>query len=727
MPRPGESPGDSREQTGALFAPAAGMTPEENSGQPNRRGLLATPAAGADPIAAVPEASREDQAREAMLPGENSGTGPYDGGAAATTVRDCPHETPGAWSIDSLLCEGGIGQPPEEWRIQEANRRKQILDTFAEMTARGITKADAAKKVGQGYATIWRWQKRFEKHGFNGLLPDTENCGRKSWLEKLGLTAEQVQALMSEVQGINLDTESVTATLRLFAHSDRCPESLARVILDPTRCSKHAIPPSIRKLAVVPEPVRQAHRGPRRLALKGTYTPRRMDILPGDIFSADDTTPIWAWWVPWIESEEYPFGVKLLQGQFIPVIDVASQCVITFVIIAREKSSYRASDIWHLFGHTFDSVGIPRLGWQLERGSWEANLIRGQEIEVRDGEVTLSRRVGGLRQLPTTITDWHREKHPDYAWPKTLETWTSYLPKSKSIESVFNRMQTFEGTLWGALGRDQMRNPFEKTKKLFQACQRGAEDPRNHFLSGTEIAARLNQLLRYVNSEPMEGEVFKGIPQVNFDSAVKAQPLGYLPDGLRYLYRRDWAVGTKDNPLRVTNGWARVRLMDPAGDRYSLFYGNPEVFAKHEGEPIAVYYDRENFEQPAQIILARTGEFLCEAQYFERVGSFLAGDRTGHDNRKKWREVVMSIYGSLVQHAPSRQLPPEIAARRQASNKPEGTTTVDGRPAPVPANQRPRAVIIDNEDMQSMSTRRPTQGTGSAGGYALSTDDMNQL
>jgi hypothetical protein len=69
--------------------------------------------------------------------------------------------------------------------------------------------------------------------------------------------------------------------------------------------------------------------------------------------------------------------VKLMQGQFIPVMDVASQCVVSYVLIAREKSSYRASDIWHLFGHTFDQVGLPRLGWQLERGSWEANIIRG--------------------------------------------------------------------------------------------------------------------------------------------------------------------------------------------------------------------------------------------------------------------------------------------------------------------------------------------------------------
>ena len=46
------------------------------------------------------------------------------------------------------------------------------------------------------------------------LLPGTARCGRDSWLDKLKLTPEQLQEMMSEVQGINLDTESVTSALR---------------------------------------------------------------------------------------------------------------------------------------------------------------------------------------------------------------------------------------------------------------------------------------------------------------------------------------------------------------------------------------------------------------------------------------------------------------------------------------------------------------------------------
>lgn len=554
-----------------------------------------------------------------------------------------------------------------EEQAAEANRRFAVLQAYFALLATepGLSNERAAKKLGVDAVWLWRRLREWNTGGqcYEALVPKFHKAGRKSTLAKLSaqLGAEVVGAAIEQVSGLKLDTESNTAAWRLFASSDRCPEALARVVLDPNKRSKHSLPPSLRRATALNEALHNAHRGPRRLALKGMWTPRRVDILPGDIFSADDTTPIWAWWVPWREDREHPHGVKLLQGQFLPVIDVASQCCITFVLIAREKSSYRASDIWHLFGHTFETVGLPRLGWQLERGSWESNLIAGVEIDYREGEASLHRRVGGLRQLPTTITEWHREQLGQAAdcFPRTLQTWTSYLPKSKSIEAFLHRSQTLEGTLWGALGRDQMRKPYEKTKKLYEACRRGSADPRAHFLSQAELIERLTALLDYLNHEPMEGEVFHGVPRFKFDQARAQYPLQLLPEDQRWLYRRDW------RPCTITAGWARLRLThEISGERYSLFYTNPRVFAAHEGEDVVVYYDRENFEAPAQIIHARTGEFLCEAQYEDRKGSFLDGDHTGHEIRAAWRNAVMSIHATIVPHAPSRQLPEELAARR---------------------------------------------------------------
>jgi len=339
-------------------------------------------------------------------------------------------------SLVSLLLESGVGLPPDEWRITQANRRKEILDAYFDLIkpvkdgGQGKSRATAVREIGIGRATIWRWENDYKRDGYNGLLPDTANCGRHDTWKKLKFPPELVQKIVDELRGIYADTKSITTALRVYANRDTCPPRLAELILDPNRSSKHALPPALRDVVRTPGPVDDAHRGPRALALNGMSTPRKLDILPGDVFTADDTTPIYAWWIPWRTDKEHPFGVKVLQGQFIPVMDVASQCVISYVIIAREKGSYRASDIWHLFGHTFDTVGLPRIGFQLERGSWEANIIRGQEISYLENEVSYERRVGGLRQLPTNITQWHKDNIA-VPLPKTLQTFTSFLPKSR--------------------------------------------------------------------------------------------------------------------------------------------------------------------------------------------------------------------------------------------------------------------------------------------------------
>lgn len=608
----------------------------------------------------------------------------------------------------------------EEERLKEAHRRKEVLDAFNGLFASGVPARRAAKLVKQGLTTLERWQKAFDAKGFNGLIPRTDKCGRKSTLEKLGLSEHELEALL---RGLNLDLDSTTATLRAFAQSDRCPEELAAVILQ-KRSSKHALPPSLRRAAKINDNMKKAHRGPRTLSLKGFWIPRRLDVLPGDVFSSDDTTAIWGCWVPWQECEEYPFGVKLLQVQHLPIFDVGSQAVLTYGLIAREKSSYRACDIWANYGHLFDTIGLPRLGVQHERASWEAAQIAGMEVEIREGEVSWERRVGGLRQLPTNVTEWHRERlnklnglngaNPMDCFPKTLQTWTSYLPKSKSIEALFNRSQTFEGTIYGCLGRDQMRAPFEKAKHLYQQCSRPRAkiDPREHFLSLAEVCRRLNQIYAYLNNEPMEGEVFSGIPRMKFETATREYPLFFLPEDQRWLYRRDW------KPLTITQGWARVRLTHPVtGERYSLHYENASVFAEIEGAQVVVYYDRENFEAPAQVIAAseckvrgerfRPGDYICEARYFERPGMFLDGDRSGHEIAKAWRNAVMTAYGTIVGHAPSRQVPAEIEARRAQTRNAERGARNNAEPTRQNLSRQAEATDRRDADQSDRDGRAP--------------------
>ncbi|HXG49355.1 MAG TPA: hypothetical protein VNO52_17150, partial [Methylomirabilota bacterium] len=241
-------------------------------------------------------------------------------------------------SGSGLDCVPRPAQPhhtPSESQIAEANRRLALVETYRALRVdQGLTPNQAARRMGESRTTLDRYTHAFAAHGYNGLVPAWDKSGRRSTLDKLAaeIGSGAVQEALDAVRGLKLDTESNTTAWRLYAQSDRCPEPLARVVLDPNRSSKHALPPSLRKATRLNEALHDAHRGPRRLALKGMWTPRQLDILPGDVFSADDTTPIWAWWVPWETSKEYPYGVKLLQGQFLPVIDVASQCALCFVL-----------------------------------------------------------------------------------------------------------------------------------------------------------------------------------------------------------------------------------------------------------------------------------------------------------------------------------------------------------------------------------------------------------
>ena len=602
-------------------------------------------------------------------------------------------------------------------RMVEAERRLAAVTVYRERLMAGLKPADAALAAGRSRATMDRLDRAFEAEGFEGLIPKTANCGRKSARAKLEakIGKERVAELLDKARATALDTGSATTAIRLVARAGDAPEEFVERVsfteAGTRRCRRQSIPPSLMEAVRIDPVQRLAHRGPRAQRLNGMWTPRRVDVLPGDILTSDDTTPIWAWWVPWTHalgndhfpkaSAEYRFGVKLLQGQFLPLMDVASQAIIQFALIARETAAYRASDIWAMFGRAFSTYGLPRLGFQLERGSWEANLIRGVQVEVSDGEVSWERRVGGLRMLPSQITDWHREKcGEDFAFPKGLQIWTSFMPKSKSIEAAFDRLQRLEGTIWGCLGRDQMRAPNERAKKQYEACRRGSADPREHFLSGTELVRRLQEIIDFLNDEPMEGQVFRGVPRMLWQQAILERPLIRLPEEQHYLFRRSF------HATRITSGWVRAKYQDDTGATQTALYTNPMVFGEPgmEGRQVVVYYDAEDVQEDAQIIDAATDEYLCTAEYHDRRGMFLDTSTDGHKARRLYNQAVTTLYGDMAKLAPSRQVPAEIIARREAARTTRPATETE-TVVKTPDRPRVKRETVSEESFKGQQNR----------------------
>jgi hypothetical protein len=561
----------------------------------------------------------------------------------------------------------------------EALRREALCQQAEALIAGGVSQNEAARQLLTPAATLHRYLKAWRAGGFEGIVPRQTNSGATSLRERfvVALGEEAVVECEKKVAGLALDLSPAIASgsrrlsdglaWRHFARSPECPAPI-REYFAQARRSKHTIAPSLRQSTRPGAMLDALHHGRCAYGLAGPYQPRTLDILPGDIFSSDDTTPIWAWWVPWPKSDAYPHGVKLLQGQFLPVIDVASQHILTYALIAREKSSYRAADIWRLMGRVHSLVGLPRLGWQKERGSWEATLIDGATIEPEDGEPGHTRRVGGLRMLPANLTRFHHERlGPEKAAAfRTLRTWTSYLPKSKSVEGIFHRLQKFEGTIYGALGRSQQRRPFEKAKKQYDACRAGAADPRLHFLSGTELMHKLNAAIAAHEAECLEGEVFRGVPPETWEAGLRehGELLPAPPEGA-WLMCSDWALVT------IRQGMARVRRTDEAtGVPVSYHYAHPDFMGSLDGRAALVYFNRDAFEQPAHILLPSASgnhTYIGQAEHIERRGMFLDGDITGFELRTRQSGIVTTLYSDLAAHLPSRRVPAEIIDRRVAA------------------------------------------------------------
>jgi len=600
----------------------------------------------------------------------------------------------------------------------EALRREAlVLQTAVLMAPEGeaLSLNAAAARLGEPVANLCRYRKAYDG-SLESLAPKQPGHSgahslRARFVAQLG--EEAVALVEKRVAGLALDLSPAIAggsrrlsdglAWRTVARQADCPAPIREYFASDRRRSKHSIAPSLRE-RTRPGPLLDArHHGHRAYGLRGPWQPRELDILPGDIFSSDDTTPIWAWWVPWPKSDRYPHGVKLLQGQFLPVIDVASQHILCYALIAREQSSYRAADIWRLMGRVHSLVGLPRLGWQKERGSWEANLIEGERLESDAHGLRHTQRVGGLRMLPSNLTPWHLERldqERSAQW-KTLRTFTSYLPKSKSVEGIFQRLQKFEGTLFGTLGRSQQRRPFEKATRIYNACRAGgarSPDPRLHFLSGAELMQRLNACIEAHENESIEGEVFRGQPPETWLRGLQEHgPLLAEPPEGRWLMCSDWAL------VKVSRGMVRVRRVDEVTDQpVSYFFSSPQFCGALDGLKVLIYFNRDAYREPAHILLPGAGgecKYLGTASYIERVGMFLDRSSEGHELRHEQAAIVTTLYSDLAAHIPSRQVPPEVQQRRC-----QGVVTAEIRyhvPSPMAGSHR-------SEKTERISKTKPT-------------------
>ncbi len=566
--------------------------------------------------------------------------------------------------------------------VEKARQREAIVDKAIALMAEGTDIHTAAIMLVQSSATLQRWIASYQAEGFPGLIDKATEAGRRSEAEKLRAACgpEEYEKLITKVKAVNYDYISNSLSWRKTARE--LPEGhparayMEKVVGEHT--SKHAIAKSLRMETTVNKAQHLTHQGPRARKLGCLSTPRKLDILPGDIYCMDDETDNVICAVPCPVSAKYPFGYKAMQLQVFPCLDIASQYVGAFFFVARERSSYRGTDLWSGIGHCIDAMRLPRLGFQFERSIWESKILRGVEVEYDPAEPSATQRIGGLQTLPSRVLPWHIENTAKGRFlPPTIKIYTSYTPKTKSVESWFNRSQRLRQAFYGYAGRDQRKTPQERVVKLFNACKRGTENPLEHFYHIDDIIAAYTRSVEAMNLDPVQGEVFNGVPRdlwTEYTTKPGYEQLCIHPE-MAWMYKSMWAMGKVKGPyvkVRITNELTRKTDV--------LWWQNPAELDRFDGRQVAVYWDRDRPEQPAYIIDPATNTFHCEAEPFERIGMFLDDSTDGYETVKAWEQFQTIRYGAIKSHIPSRQKPECITERCRTIQSPveEATAIIQG-------------------------------------------------
>lgn len=376
------------------------------------------------------------------------------------------------------------------------------------------------------------------------------------------------------IQRLVVQTGCITTAARMYASRPECREEVAAAILKRRR-SKHTLTPALRQQVAVPQAVREFHKSPTRATREGFINPRTLSfidargaeqrILPGMFAERDDMSNNFIFWIDWPWggdpcSDRYK--VRIARGQNLLHIDVGSLRFLSFLMLVRLRDSYRADDIWQWVGQGYRDLGIPQIGERWERGIWNAQKLHGLPVEA--GHTTQAERLGGIAALGRRII-------------------TSQSPTTKIIENRFRYLQRVCTDIPGQIGAT--RGEMEKVNKLWTQCREGRRDPRQYFPSYEDITKALESKLQFVNAEPVEGAIYKGIPNEIWLREGGDQRMTRLLPEQTYLFHRDRTVVT------VTKGHALVRVSNPDGDRQSWYFHHPELW-RHEGRRVALYYDK---------------------------------------------------------------------------------------------------------------------------------------
>ena len=449
--------------------------------------------------------------------------------------------------------------------------------------------------------------------------------------------------------------------------------------------SKHTLTRALRDQIDVPQQVIDYHKSPKKVRVNGFINPRTLtyisskgteeEIQPGDVFERDDMSNNFLCWVPWPQggdpcSDKY--GVRVARGQNLIMCDVRSLHFASFNFLIRLRDSYRADDIWGWLGQTYRDIGLPRIGERWERGTWESKRLRGDKNATMEaGHTAELARLGGMDALGLRVI-------------------TSHSPTTKVIESRFNVFQR-RCTIIPTLQIGRKAGEMERETKLWMRMRAGYVDPREYCLSHEQCADELKKAMHDVNSEPVEGHTYRGIPEHLWSEGIAANPLTRLAPEQGWLFSRD------KREITARKNHVQVRQKTPDGYRLSWYFHRPELY-QCEGIKVSVYFDHYAPAEGATLVVAegrKAGAVIGHAELVQGCPQFALGYQTSDDSaaadrmldaldrKKGFLDAVSSQYRALGiggrRIAKTSRVDDGAGRVFSVSNAPE----LNSRPAPV--------------------------------------------
>jgi hypothetical protein len=402
-------------------------------------------------------------------------------------------------------------------------------------------------------------------------------AGRPSVLAACGLEPHDIAAIKRIALTAPRWEDVVSCSFAVRAYAAQLPEGHPFKAWAAARHSKHHLPASL--MAAIGLARVNGGRGGRLVAHDQDPTGRERlryePTAPGTLRpeaagmaeSWDDASVNFIFWCE-IGGELRCGRFQLLLG-----VDQATDYITGFAFVARERDSYRAEDaVARAMWPTWSAHGAP-VSAVLERGVWEA------------------------------------ERATEFLTAAGVERITSYHPRTKRVEGVFNKLWTLLGNMPGHVGRS--RGEDKIATEMLMRARRGTIDARATFLSIEEATRRVVAACQAANAEPVESRVYgRWVPAERW-AAESPKHLRALPAG-----ELDWVARSERKILTVRrDGTVRPSVTDEWGISHPFAFGWDEGW-KHAGAEVVCYFSGEPARAAAEgcRVMSRDGKTLLTAR-----------------------------------------------------------------------------------------------------------------